>query len=196
MGVAVHQAPPMLEHTLVDLLSDTRSRAQVAPQLAELIPLTRDIALFSLACSRCAVITIYRSPWDPRSSSSPTRAVPYLIFSLVRRPGLPRPLRIPCGHRVHSGCSMRGVGPGDRTLVPGGNVGGTTGQLASHCCPYDGGPTRAHTGGEPTGQFHHAFVSGRRFPQQVPCRDSGRRNNEDRRLEDGVGGAMLYWSHH
>ena len=47
--VAVNQAAPMLEHTLIDLLSNVRSRAQVAASLAERISLTRDIALFSLA---------------------------------------------------------------------------------------------------------------------------------------------------
>lgn len=47
--MAVHQAPPILAHTLVDLLSDMRSRAQVAPQVAERIALTRNVALFSLA---------------------------------------------------------------------------------------------------------------------------------------------------
>ena len=49
VGVPVNQAAPMLEHTLIDLLSDMRSRAQVAASLAERISLTRDIALFSLA---------------------------------------------------------------------------------------------------------------------------------------------------
>lgn len=49
VGVAVHQAPPMLAHTLVHLLSDMRSRAQVTPQVAERISLTRDVSLFSLA---------------------------------------------------------------------------------------------------------------------------------------------------
>ena len=47
--VAVNQAAPMLEHTLIDLINDTRSQAQVAASLAERISLTRDIALFSLA---------------------------------------------------------------------------------------------------------------------------------------------------
>ena len=39
----------MLKLTLIDLLSDMRSRAQVAASLAERVSLTRDIALFSLA---------------------------------------------------------------------------------------------------------------------------------------------------
>ena len=39
----------MLEDTRVDLLSDMRSRAQVAALLADCISLTTDIALFSLA---------------------------------------------------------------------------------------------------------------------------------------------------
>ena len=39
----------MLEHLLINLLGDMRSRAQVAASLAERISLTRDIALFSLA---------------------------------------------------------------------------------------------------------------------------------------------------
>ena len=34
----------MLEHTLIDPLSDTRSRAEVASSLAERTSLTRDIA--------------------------------------------------------------------------------------------------------------------------------------------------------
>ena len=38
----------MLDHTLVDLLSDMRLRAQVASSLAKRILLTRDIALYSL----------------------------------------------------------------------------------------------------------------------------------------------------
>ena len=49
VGVPVNQAAPTLEHTLIDLLSDMRSRAQVAASLAERVSLTRDIALFSLA---------------------------------------------------------------------------------------------------------------------------------------------------
>ena len=49
VGVPVDQAAPMLEHTLIDMLSDMRSRAHVAASLAERIALTRDIALFSLA---------------------------------------------------------------------------------------------------------------------------------------------------
>ena len=49
VGVPVNQAAPILEHTLIDLLSDMRSRAQVAASLAERISLTRDVALFSLA---------------------------------------------------------------------------------------------------------------------------------------------------
>ena len=44
VGVPVNQAAPMLEHTLMDLLSDMRSRAQVASSLAERISLTRNIA--------------------------------------------------------------------------------------------------------------------------------------------------------
>ena len=43
----VNQAAPILKHTLLDLLSDMRSRAQVVASMAERIPLTRDIALFS-----------------------------------------------------------------------------------------------------------------------------------------------------
>ena len=39
----------MLEHTLMDLLSDMRLRAQVASSLAERISLTRDIALYALS---------------------------------------------------------------------------------------------------------------------------------------------------
>ena len=39
----------MLEHTLIDLLSDMRSRVKVTASLTERISLTRDIALFSLA---------------------------------------------------------------------------------------------------------------------------------------------------
>jgi len=49
VGVPVNQAAPMLGHTLMDLLSDMSSRAQVATSLAERISLTRDIALYSLA---------------------------------------------------------------------------------------------------------------------------------------------------
>ena len=49
VGVPVNQAAPMLEHTLIDLLSDMRSRALVAASLADRISLTRDTALFSLA---------------------------------------------------------------------------------------------------------------------------------------------------
>lgn len=37
---------------------------------------------------------------------------------------------------------MRGVRPYDRTLVPGGYVRGTAGQLSSHGCTYDGGTCR------------------------------------------------------
>ena len=35
VGVPVNQAAPMLAHTLIDLLSDMRSRAQVAASMAE-----------------------------------------------------------------------------------------------------------------------------------------------------------------
>lgn len=49
VGVAVNQAQPLLAHTLLDLLCDMRSRAQVAPQLGDRLALTRDVALFSLA---------------------------------------------------------------------------------------------------------------------------------------------------
>ena len=49
VGVPVNQAAPMLEHTLMGLLSYMRSRAQVTSSLAERISLTRDIAL-------CAVV--------------------------------------------------------------------------------------------------------------------------------------------
>ena len=45
VGIQVNQAAPMLEHTLINLLSDMRLRAQVASSLAERILLTRDIAL-------------------------------------------------------------------------------------------------------------------------------------------------------
>ena len=45
----VNHAAPLLEHTLIDLLNDMRSRAQVAASSAARISLTRDIALFSLA---------------------------------------------------------------------------------------------------------------------------------------------------
>ena len=45
----VNQTAPMLEHMLINLLGDMRSRAQVAASLAERISLARDIALFSLA---------------------------------------------------------------------------------------------------------------------------------------------------
>ena len=45
----VNQAAPMLEHTLIDLLSDMRSRVKVTASLTERISLTRDIALFLLA---------------------------------------------------------------------------------------------------------------------------------------------------
>ena len=48
VGVPMNQAAPMLEHTLIDLLIDIRSRAQVAAPLAERIRLTRDIALIPL----------------------------------------------------------------------------------------------------------------------------------------------------
>ena len=49
VGVQFNQAAPMLKFTLIDLLSDMRSRAHVASSLAERIPLTRAYALFSLA---------------------------------------------------------------------------------------------------------------------------------------------------
>ena len=48
VGVQVNQAAPMLEHALIDLLGDMRSRAQMASSLAERISLTRDIALYPL----------------------------------------------------------------------------------------------------------------------------------------------------
>ena len=48
-GVPVNQAAPMLEHTLMDLLSDTKSRMQMINSLAELISLTRYIGLYALA---------------------------------------------------------------------------------------------------------------------------------------------------
>ena len=51
VGVPVNQPGPMLEHTLIDLLSDMRSRAQVADSLAEVISVTRDIALYALIFS-------------------------------------------------------------------------------------------------------------------------------------------------
>ena len=44
VGMPVNHAAPLLEHTLIDLLGDMRSRAQVAASLAEHISLTRDIA--------------------------------------------------------------------------------------------------------------------------------------------------------
>ena len=40
VGMQVNQASPMLGHTLIDLLSDMRSRAQMASSLAEHISLT------------------------------------------------------------------------------------------------------------------------------------------------------------
>ena len=49
VGVPVNQATPMLEHTLMDLLSGMGSRAQVATSLAKRISLTRDNALYALA---------------------------------------------------------------------------------------------------------------------------------------------------
>ena len=49
VGVLGNQAAPMLEPTLIDLLSDMCSRAQVAASLAERISMTRDILLFSSA---------------------------------------------------------------------------------------------------------------------------------------------------
>ena len=42
--VQVNQAAPMLEHALINLLRDMRSRAQVASSLAERISLTRGVA--------------------------------------------------------------------------------------------------------------------------------------------------------
>ena len=45
VGVQVNQAAPPLEHTLIDLLSDMRSRTQVASSMAERISLPRDTAL-------------------------------------------------------------------------------------------------------------------------------------------------------
>ena len=39
VGVPVNQGAPILEHTLIDLLCDMRSRAQVAASLAERISL-------------------------------------------------------------------------------------------------------------------------------------------------------------
>ena len=64
VGVPVNQAAPMLEHTLIDLLSDMRSRALVAASLADRISLTRDTALFSLAfysmrSNRCVGVTTF-----------------------------------------------------------------------------------------------------------------------------------------
>ena len=47
VGVPVNQAAPMLDHTLMDLLRDTSSGAQVPSSLAERISLTRDIALYA-----------------------------------------------------------------------------------------------------------------------------------------------------
>ena len=49
VGVPVNRVTPKLEHTLIDLLSDMPSRAQVAALLAECISPTRDTTLFSLA---------------------------------------------------------------------------------------------------------------------------------------------------
>lgn len=45
----MNQAAPILEHTLMSLLSDVRSRAQVAASLAEPISLTKGIAPYSSA---------------------------------------------------------------------------------------------------------------------------------------------------
>ena len=49
VGVQVNQAAPLLEHTLIDLLSDIRSGAQVVSFLAERVSLTRDVTVYSLA---------------------------------------------------------------------------------------------------------------------------------------------------
>ena len=51
VAVPVNQAASVLEHALIDMLSDMLSRAQVADSLAERISLTRDIALYALAFS-------------------------------------------------------------------------------------------------------------------------------------------------
>ena len=45
----VNQAASMLDHTLIDLLSDMLSRARVAAWLAGGITLTNDIVVFSVA---------------------------------------------------------------------------------------------------------------------------------------------------
>ena len=49
VAVPVNQAASVLEHALIDMLSDMLSRAQVADSLAERISLTRDIDLYALA---------------------------------------------------------------------------------------------------------------------------------------------------
>ena len=56
----------MLEHTLINLLSDMRLRAQVASSLAERILLTRDIALYSLAfrAVTACISAAQRIGWD------------------------------------------------------------------------------------------------------------------------------------
>ena len=49
VGVAVHQAAPLLEDTLGALLAHMRLRTQAAESVREQIIITRDVALFSLA---------------------------------------------------------------------------------------------------------------------------------------------------
>ena len=63
VGVQVNQASPVLEHTLIDLLSDMRPRAQVASSLAERISLTILPLCIILLSIRCVGITIFPLPW-------------------------------------------------------------------------------------------------------------------------------------
>ena len=49
-GTPVTQAVPMLAHTLESLLENMSTRAQLSQSVRERISITRDIALFSLAC--------------------------------------------------------------------------------------------------------------------------------------------------
>ena len=53
-GVQQNQAPPLLSHVLVPLLTDMRERCTIAETVEEGMELARDVALFALAlCCSC-----------------------------------------------------------------------------------------------------------------------------------------------
>lgn len=63
IGVLVNQAAPMLENTLMDLLNNMGSRAQVTSLLAERFSLMRELPCTRWPFSGCVEVTTSRSLW-------------------------------------------------------------------------------------------------------------------------------------